>query len=146
MTTTPAFMAFVVDQLAGLGPVRAKRMFGGAGVYCDTVMFALIAEDTLYFKADDANRGAFEAEGMPPFTYAAKNGRNTVMSYWKAPERLFDDPDEMLRFARGALEAARRTGSTSKPSARHPAVSALTRAAGRPGSQRGGVRRPGRPR
>ena len=54
MTTTSDFIAFVVEQLSGLGPVRAKRMFGGAGVYCDAVMFALISDDTLYFKADEA--------------------------------------------------------------------------------------------
>jgi DNA transformation protein len=146
MTTTSDYIAFIVEQLAGLGPVRAKRMFGGAGVYCDAVMFALISDDTLYFKADETNRGAFEAEGMEPFAYTTGNGRSTVMSYWRAPERLFDDPDDMLSFAQGALAAARRASESSKSRARNPAVTALTRAAGRPGSQRGGVRRPGRPR
>ena len=146
MTTTSDFIAFITEQLGGLGPVRAKRMFGGAGVYCDGVMFALIANDTLYFKADGANQGDFEAEGMTPFTYATKDGRNTVMSYWKVPERLFDDSDDMLRFARDAMAAAQRASANSKSRARNPAITPLARAAGRPGSQRGGVRRPGRPR
>ncbi len=146
MTTTSNFIAFIIQQLGGLGVVRAKRMFGGAGVYCDGVMFALIANDTLYFKADGANQGDFEAEGMTPFTYATKGGRSTVMSYWKAPERLFDEHDDMLSFARGALAAALRASASNKLRARNPAITPLARAAGRPGSQRGGVRRPGRPR
>ena len=146
MTTTPDFIAFVIEQLGGLGLARAKRMFGGAGVYCDGVMFALIANDTLYFKADSANQGDFEAEGMPPFTYATKDGRSAVMSYWKVPERLFDDHEDMLRFAREALAAAQRASASSKLRARNPSITPLARAAGRPGSQRGGVRRPGRPR
>lgn len=146
MTTTSNFIAFIIQQLGGLGVVRARRMFGGAGVYCDGVMFALIANDTLYFKADGANQGDYEAEGMLPFTYSTKAGQSTVMSYWKVPERLFDEPEDMLSFARGALAAAQRAAAGSKSRARNPAITPLARAAGRPGSQRGGVRRPGRPR
>jgi DNA transformation protein len=108
MPTTDGYIDFLKDQLAGLGNVTLRRLFGGAGVYCDGVMFALVADDTLYLKADETSRADFEAEGLEPFTYRAKGGRNTVMSYWRAPERLFDEPDEMLDWARKALAAARR--------------------------------------
>jgi len=90
-------------------------MFGGAGVYADGVMFGLVDEDVLYLKTDDETRSAFEAEGMEAFAYATKDGRTTIMSYWRAPERLFDEPDEMLAWARQALAVARKAGAKRKP-------------------------------
>lgn len=114
MSTSSAYLAFLTEQLAGLGGVRARRMFGGAGIFCDDVMIGLVIEEVLYFKADDASRGDFEAEGLEPFTYETKDGRRTVMSYWRAPERLFDEPDEMLAWARKALAAARRSAAPKK--------------------------------
>ncbi|KAB2847935.1 MAG: TfoX/Sxy family protein [Hyphomicrobiaceae bacterium] len=81
-------------------------MFSGAGVMLDGVMFALIADDTLYFKVDERTRGRFESEGMGPFSYATKNGDNVLLSYYRAPERLYDEPDEMLVFAREAAGTA----------------------------------------
>jgi DNA transformation protein len=116
MPTASATIDFILEQLSGLGPVRAKRMFGGAGIFFDDLMFAIVVDDTLYFKADDDSRGAYEAEDMPAFSYATKDGRRTSMNYWKAPERLFDEPDDMLHFARAALATARRAASAkTKP-------------------------------
>jgi DNA transformation protein len=111
MASSAGFLEFLEEQLAGLGPVSIRRMFSGAGVFADGVMFALVADDTLYFKADETTRADFDAEGMGAFTYATKGGRNTLVSYWRAPERLFDEPDEMLAWARKALAAARRAGA-----------------------------------
>jgi DNA transformation protein len=114
MTASVGFIAFLKDVLSGLGPITVRRMFGGAGLYCDGLMFALIADDTLYFKADDGNRGDFEAEGVAPFSYETKDGRHTIMSFWRCPDRLLDDPDEMPAWAERALTAARRVAN-SKP-------------------------------
>ena len=83
-------------------------MFGGAGVYRDGVMFALIAGEALYFKADELTTAEFEAEGLTPFIYPTKNGTNTLMSYWRAPDRCLDDPHEMVEWAAKALAAALR--------------------------------------
>jgi DNA transformation protein and related proteins len=69
-------------------------------------MFALIVNDALYLKADDQTKTAFEDEGLQPFTYDTKNGKRTVMSYWRAPERCLDDPDEMRDWARRAYGVA----------------------------------------
>lgn len=107
MASSAGFLAFLDEQLAGIGPVSIRRMFGGAGVFADGIMFALVSDDTLYFKVDETTRADFEAEGMGAFTYATKDGRNTLVSYWRAPERLFDEPDEMLAWARKALTIAR---------------------------------------
>jgi DNA transformation protein len=108
LTATDGYIDFLKDQLAGLGAVTVRRMFGGAGVYCGGVMFGLIADDTLYLKADEKSRADFEAESLEPFTYQAKGGRSTVMSYWRAPERLYDEPEEMLAWASKALATAQR--------------------------------------
>jgi DNA transformation protein len=112
------FRIFVADQLAVVGCVSLRAMFGGAGVYLDGRMFGLIAFDTLYFKADDVNRPDFEAEGMAPFSYETKGGRNTIMSYWQVPERLYEDADEMRLWARKAIEAAHRSGTKRAKSER----------------------------
>jgi DNA transformation protein len=81
-------------------------MFGGAGVWHGETMFAIIADDTLYLKAGDNTRGDFEAEGMPAFTYTGKS-RTIEMSYWRAPERLLDEHEEMRAWAAKAIEVAR---------------------------------------
>jgi DNA transformation protein and related proteins len=112
------FLTFLKDQLAPLGHVTTRRMFSGAGVYCDGVIFALLLRDTLYFKVDDGNRPAYAAEGLQPFSYEAK-GKTVVMgAYWRIPERLFDDPDDMLEWARAALAAGRRAAVKRKPKIR----------------------------
>jgi DNA transformation protein len=86
-------------------------MFSGAGVYCDGVIFALILRDALHFKVDDANRAAYEVEGMAPFSYTAKSRTIEVGAYWRVPERLFDEPEEMIDWARAALAAGRRAAA-----------------------------------
>lgn len=117
MTASAGFIAIVAEGLGALGPISVRRMFGGAGVFRDGVMFALIADDTIYLKADEDSQQAFMAEGLSPFSYETKNGRNTIMSYWRAPDRLLDEPDELVEWASRALAAAmraQRTRSASK--------------------------------
>jgi DNA transformation protein len=105
MTASDAFVEHLKDSLRELAPVTVRRMFGGAGVYADGVMFGLVADDTLYLKVDDETKSAFEAEGLAAFTYES-NGRSIALSYWRIPERLLDDPDEMLSWAKTALGVA----------------------------------------
>jgi DNA transformation protein and related proteins len=121
MTASDGFIGFLKDLLGSLGPITVRRMFGGAGIYCDGVMFALVVDDTLYFKADDRNRPDFEAEDLAPFSYATKDGRHTIMSYWRCPDRLFDEPDEMTAWAGKALAAARQAAANppGRKRARH---------------------------
>jgi DNA transformation protein len=83
-------------------------MFGKTGVFCDGLMLGMVTENTLYFRVDDHNRVVFmEAASFPPLNYE-KQGRSIDLSFWRVPERLFDEPDELLTWARAALEAARR--------------------------------------
>jgi DNA transformation protein len=102
------FAEFLRDQLAPLGRITMRRMFGKIGVFCDGFMLGMVRDNTLYFRVDDDNRAAFkDAESFPPLNYEKKGG-TIDLSFWCAPERLFDEPDELLAWARLALAAARR--------------------------------------
>ena len=92
------------------GPVSVRRMFSGAGIYADGVMFALRARGEIYLKADAETVPLLEAEGSAPFSYQAK-GRRVVMSFWRLPDRLLDDPEDLANFARAALAAAHRAAA-----------------------------------
>jgi len=107
------FVEMALEVLSPLGEVSAKAMFGGHGVYLDGLMFALIAEDVLYLKADEANREMFEAEGLEPFRPFAHKP-NYKMNYYEAPPDALEDPDDLLPWARGAFEAALRAGRGKK--------------------------------
>lgn len=126
MAVSAEYKAFVVEQLEPLGQVRIRNMFGGAGVYFDDLMFGLIAGETLFFKVDDRNRPDFEAEGMGPFLYEPPSGKAIAMSYYELPERLYDDPDELVDWARKALNAAL-ASKAAKPVKKKPARKKTTR-------------------
>ena len=89
-------------------------MFGGQGIYCDGMMFALEAGGELYLKADGQTEDRFRVLGSRPFAYTDRNGRTATMSYWLMPESALDDPDEAAELARLALTAARRTRRPAK--------------------------------
>ena len=72
-------------------------MFGGAGIFADGLMIALVVDGVIYLKADDSIVPLFEREGLAPFSYETKNGKRTLTSYWRMPERLYDEPDELAR-------------------------------------------------
>ena len=98
----------IQELFSVFGIVVVRRMFGGAGIYADGTMFGLVADGVIYLKADELNAPAFERENLPPFSYATKDGKRGVMSYRRMPERLYDDPEELARWARAAHEVARR--------------------------------------
>src|SRR5262245_43705970 len=108
MAISQDFLDFLQDQLQGLGLITTRRMFNGDAMYCDDVVFALVLRDVLHFKVDDGNPDAYEPEGLEPFIYQARGKSVRVEAYRRVPERLFDDPDEMLTWARAALAAGQR--------------------------------------
>jgi DNA transformation protein len=111
MVASDSFAEFLREQLAPLGRITMRCMFGKTGVFCGGVMFAMVADDALYFRVDDHNRAAFrEAEAFPPLSYG-KGGRSIDLSFWRAPERLFDEPDELMTWARAAAAAAHRVAA-----------------------------------
>lgn len=101
------FVALVLEQMAGFGVPRVRRMFGGYGLYRDDLMFAIILQEKLYLKADAVNVARFEQAGLEPFTYASK-GRMVTLRYYEAPPEVYEDQDDMQQWARSAFEAALR--------------------------------------
>ena len=99
------FVDFVAEQMAFVDGLRIRAMFGGCGIYLDDCMFALIADDRLYFKADGVTRSEFEVLGLRPFSYAAR-GRRVTLQYYEAPAEVFESQDAMRSWVRKAQETA----------------------------------------
>ena len=102
------------ELFSSFGPVTVRRMFGGAGVFAEGMMVALVADGVIYLKADEQTVPAFEREGLGPFSYMRRGAEAAVMSYWRMPERLYDDPEELAQWARAALETARRAATRTR--------------------------------
>lgn len=119
MAVSAQCLDMLKDLLAPVGTISVRRMFGGAGVYCDGVIFGLVADDVLHLKVDETSRAMFQAEGCGPFEYELGDGtKQSLASYHRAPDRLLDEPDELLEWARRAISVSRRTASAkAKPRA-----------------------------
>jgi DNA transformation protein len=113
---------FIHDLFAPFGPVTIRRMFSGAGIFRDGLMFGLIIRDVIYLKADEASAPDFEREGCGPFTYmrGKNSGRPSehALPYWRLPERLYDDPDELAEWARKAFAIAERKKTAPRKQAK----------------------------
>lgn len=110
LKSSAAFEAFVVDQLAGLGEVTPKKMFGGVGLYCDGVFFGIIARDVLYLKADGQTRARFEAAGATPFRpYPNRAGKT---QYYSVALEVLESAPDLERWARDAVKAGRRAAGS----------------------------------
>jgi len=117
---------FIRDLFAPFGPVTVRRMFGGAGLFADGLMFGLVFDGAIFLKVDETSIPDFERAGSKPFVYTRAKSKGRVgrasLSYWRLPERLYDDPDELAVWARRALaiverkRVARHGGGKRKPS------------------------------
>ncbi len=105
MARQSEFVEFVLELLAPLGHVRARAMFGGHGIYQGDIMFAIIVDDRLYFKTDNATRNSFTTRGLAPFTYAAR-GKKISLQYYEAPPEVFEEQEAMRHWAQQALDVA----------------------------------------
>ena len=104
MAVSDDYLNFVLDQLSSWGGVTARRMFGGAGLYCEGRMFGLIADDIAYLKVDDANRKQFVQAGSKPFKpYSSKAA---VMPYYEIPPDILEQPDILAEWAGQSLAIA----------------------------------------
>jgi DNA transformation protein and related proteins len=105
MSVSNDYRNYVLEQLAAAGSVSPRAMFGGVGLYLDGLFFALIDDDTLYFKADDATRKRYEAAGSRPFCPDPQRPEQ-AMGYWQVPAEVLEDPDELVAWAREAAGVA----------------------------------------
>jgi DNA transformation protein and related proteins len=110
-----AFVTHVLELLAALGSVSARRMFGGHGIYCDGLFIAIVLDEVLYLKADDHSRADFERAGCEMFSYS-RQGRMAKLNFYRAPEDALDAPQHMLPWGKKALAAALRARA-AKPAA-----------------------------
>lgn len=107
------YVELVRETLEPFGAVRARRMFGGYGLYHQDLMFGLVADGILYLKADEESVSWFRDAGLSPFQYM-KKGRPVRLSYFAAPEEIFEDADAAVLWASRAWEAAVRAGGRSR--------------------------------
>ena len=107
------FIEYVTELLLPMGQVRAKRMFGGTGIYINDLFCAIVADDTLYFKADALNEAEFQAAHCAQFTYM-KDGVEFALRYYQVPEQALDNSGEMMHWARLGLAAALRKSAGPK--------------------------------
>ena len=103
----PEFVVYLLDLLQSIGPVSAKSMFGGYGVYLDGVMFGLVSENNFYLKVDAALKPKFLERGLVPFEYP-RNGKMIEMSYFQAPEDVFESLEIMRDWANASYAVALR--------------------------------------
>ena len=113
MAVSKEFLDYIVEQLSCVGRVTAHRMFGGAGLYCDGVIFGVVADDTAYLKVDDSNRQDFVTAGSAPFDpypekTRGKPGKGLGISYYGIPLDVLESPVELAQWARRSLEVARK--------------------------------------
>lgn len=127
-----AFADMVADHMAFVPDLRITRMFGGYGVFREERMFALIADDRLYFKCDAKSRPLFEAKGLGPFSYEAR-GRRHSLAYFEAPAEVFEENEAMRQWVneawRAAIEAKRPATArqaSRKRAARRPAAKTVS--------------------
>lgn len=118
MSASAGFAEFLREQLAPIGEVSVRRMFGKSGVFCDGLMFGMVRDNTLYLRVDDGNREALaEAAEFPPLDYE-RQGERIELAFWRAPDRLLDDPGALVAWALLALGAARRVAARRPSRAR----------------------------
>ncbi|HEU5180575.1 MAG TPA: TfoX/Sxy family protein [Candidatus Polarisedimenticolia bacterium] len=104
MAVSQGFREYVREQIERVAPLSMRAMFGGVGLYSGGVFFALIDDDTVFFKVDDRNRPDFEAAGMQPFRPFGDD--RTSMQYYELPAEVLEDREDLRRWMRGALQAA----------------------------------------
>ncbi len=117
MPNTPTFVQHAVDLLVLVAPVQVRAMFGGHGVYAEGVMFALLDDDELFLKADDACRERFVEAGCQRWVYQSPRGPMPT-SYFRPPDEAHEDPEAMLPWGRLALDAALRAQASKAATAR----------------------------
>ena len=104
MSVSDEYLTYVSDQLGGLGFIESRRMFGGVGIYCDGLFFAIVADDVLYFKVDDSNRGDYEEAGSEAFRPFPD--KSNVMGYYEVPVDVLENRDLLRQWAEKAIRVA----------------------------------------
>jgi len=120
MTISSSYLNHLKDLFSPFGLITIRKMFGGAGVYCDGTIFAITGDEGLWFKVDDITRAEFEQADCVRFTYEFDNGKTGSMSYYSVPDEVYDDTDALSHWTQLALDAASRSKKKPKKTAKKP--------------------------
>jgi DNA transformation protein len=111
MSVSDGYRTYIIEQLAALPALSTRRMFGGLGIYSDALFFALIDDDVLFFKVDDANREDYVSRGMKAFMPFPGQAS---MGYFQVPVDVIEEAEDLTRWARRSVEVAQRAGLKKK--------------------------------
>lgn len=106
--STKEYIEFVLEQLAPIGNISSGRFFGGTGLKVDAVQFAMLMDNSLFFVVDETSRPKYEEKGMGCFWYRTKKKKVDVKKYYEVPGELFDNPEELVEWARESIAIARK--------------------------------------
>jgi len=129
MANRESYVEFLLEQLAPLGDVTGRRMFGGHALYCNGVVFALVSENALYLKVDDQNRAQFEARGLDAFR--PYEDQTVALGYFEAPPELFEDREALMLWGGGAVAAGSRAAAKGAAKKKRGHSTSRTKASGR---------------
>jgi len=107
VSVTSEYLEYVRDLLEGVPELRSRHMFGGVGLYSGERFFAILADDTLYLKADDASRPLFRDGAAEAFGYLRRD-KTCALDYWSVPARVLEEPELLRQWGTAALDAALR--------------------------------------
>ncbi|MEY2668722.1 MAG: hypothetical protein RJA59_1360 [Pseudomonadota bacterium] len=139
MPESPGFVSFAVELLGRVGPVRARAMFGGHGIYCGELMIGLVDDDEIFLKTDPETRPRFEAAGCRQWVYSGGK-KEMKTSYFRPPDEAHESPEDMEPWGRLALEAARRSAMAKAAKKKGKSATGARKEPGR--RPRGKPRRP----
>jgi DNA transformation protein len=114
-----SFLEFVLDQLDACGPITAKRMFGGVGLYSSERFFAVLMDDTIYLKVDDSTRPKYEEAGSRAFNPFPERG-GASMRYYEVPLAVLEDADELAQWAKKSIAVANKKQAAPRSTKRKP--------------------------
>jgi DNA transformation protein len=106
MKVSPEYLDFVMDKLSPIGDIKSRAMFGGYGIFHEGLMFALISEDTLYFKVNDSNRDRYEKAGSQPFPHG--------ISYWEVPSDVLEEDTRLHEWANVSIKIAQKAARSKR--------------------------------
>lgn len=114
LSASAEYTEYVLELLEPIGPVRMGRFFGGVGITYNSVQFAMIMGNSLYFAVDEDSRKKYEQAGMRPFSYMTKKGRVQVRKYFELPEDVLTDPEQLRQWAKESIHVAGKTKQPNK--------------------------------
>ena len=120
MSFDEGLFAWVEDALEPIGAVTLRKMMGGATLYLDGIIFAILFEDGIWLKSDAESDAVWDSEGCERFAFTMKDGKVESMNYRRAPADAYDDPEAMQHWARLAVEAGLRAAARKKPRRKKP--------------------------